>query len=76
MWIEDGCVVSWRLSPVTSEQQTRPLEIAAMAMHRWKHPTYRLGDFGCHCRDDATLARSLLDEADVRVIRDDPEATR
>ena len=35
-------------------------EIAAMALHRWKHPSFDLGEYRCRCRDDAEMAVRLL----------------
>ena len=35
-------------------------KIAAMALHRWKHPSFDLGEYRCRCRDDAEMAVRLL----------------
>lgn len=46
--------------PVSGEPT--PIEIAATALHRWKHPTYDLGEYRCRCREDAEMAVRLITE--------------
>lgn len=60
-------VGGWRLAPplaapaVTETADLRAVGLTARALHRWRHPTYRLGEQGCRCRADAEMAVEIVE---------------
>lgn len=44
-------------------------EAVAIVLHRWKHPTFRMGEQGCRCRADAAMA---VDIAQPELTADQP----
>lgn len=51
-------------APVVTEPDLRAEVIHATetALHRWRHPTYRLGEQGCRCHSDAVTAVEIVEK--------------